>query len=93
MLDRSVEAFLDHLLEIIEDGKVVPIIGAELLRVEQHGAEIPLYNYIAAKLAERLEIPVSALPPKPSLNQVVYHYVQAGGKPEEVHPKIRRIIN
>ena len=36
MLDRSVKVFLDDLLEFVEDGKVVPIIGEELLRVGQN---------------------------------------------------------
>ena len=40
MLDRGVEVFLDDLLEFVEDGKVVPIIGEELLRVGQNGDEI-----------------------------------------------------
>ena len=93
MLDRSVEIFLDDLLEFVEDGKVVPIIGEELLRVGQHGNEIPLYRYIAGKLAERLEISATSLPPEPSLNDVVCHYLQAGGGPEEVYPKIRPILN
>jgi hypothetical protein len=93
MLDRSVETFLDDLLEFVEDGKVVPIIGEELLRVRQDGDEIPLYRYIADKLAERLEIPTASLPPEPSLNAVVCHYLQTGGVPEEVYPKIRPILN
>jgi len=93
MLDRSVEIFLDDLLEFVEDGKVVPIIGEELLRVGQNGNEIPLYRYIASKLAKRLEISATSLPPEPSLNDVVCHYLQAGGGPEEVYPKIRPILN
>jgi hypothetical protein len=93
MLDRSVETFLDDLLEFVEDGKVVPIVGEELLRVRQDGDEIPLYRYIADKLAERLEIPAASLPPEPSLNAVVCHYLQTGGVPEEVYPKIRPILN
>src|SRR5215471_8599440 len=93
MLGRSVEIFLDDLLEFVEDGKVVPIIGEELLRVGQNGDEIPLYRYIADKLAERLEIPAESLPPEPSLNAVVCHYLEAGGVPEEVYPKIRPILN
>ena len=93
MLDRGVEILLDDLLEFVEDGKVVPIIGEELLRVGQHGNEIPLYRYIAGKLAERLEIPAASLSPEPSLNDVVCHYLQAGGGPEEVYPKIRPILN
>ena len=78
MLNRSVEASLDDLLEFVEDGRVVPIIGEELLRVRQDGNEIPLYRYIADKLAERLEIPPASLPPEPSLNAVVCHYLQTG---------------
>jgi hypothetical protein len=93
VLDRDVEIFLDDLLEFVEDGKVVPIIGEELLRVGQNGDEIPLYRYIADKLAERLEIPAASLPPEPSLNAVVCHYLQAGGVREEVYPKIRPILN
>lgn len=93
MLDRSAEVFLDDLLEFVEDGKVVPIVGEELLRVREDGNEIPLYRYIADKLAERLEIPAHSLPPEPSLNAVVCHYLQTGGVPEEVYPKIRPILN
>jgi hypothetical protein len=33
------------------------------------------------------------LPAEPSLNAVVCHYLQAGGRPEEVYPKIRPIMN
>ena len=62
MLERSVEVRLDDLLEFVEDGKVVPIIGEELLQVRRDGIEFPLYRYIADKLAERLEIPASAVP-------------------------------
>ena len=75
MLDRSVEVFLDDLLEFVEDGKVVPIIGEELLRVGQNGDEISLYRYIADKLAERLAIPAASLPAEPNLNAVVCHYL------------------
>jgi len=93
VLDHSVEVFLDDLLEFVEDGKVVPIIGEELLLVRADGEQIPLYRYIAKKLAERLEIPAGALPKGPSLNAVVCHYLRTGGVPEEVYPKIRPIVN
>jgi hypothetical protein len=93
VLERSAEAFLDDLLEYVEDGKVVPIIGEELLRVRRDGEELPLYRYIAGKLAERLAIPTDALPPEPGLNAVVCHHLGTGGVPEEVYPKIRPILN
>ena len=93
MFDRSPEAFLDDLLEFVEDGKVVPIIGEELLRVRHDGREIPLDRFIADKLAERLEIPAASLSPEPGLNAVVCHYLQTGGVQEEIYPKIRSILN
>jgi len=93
VLDRGAEVFLDDLLEFVEDGKVVPIIGEDLLRVRRDGEEVPLYHYIAGKLAQRLEIPADALPAEPSLNAVVCHYLQTGGVPEEIYPKIRPIMN
>jgi hypothetical protein len=93
VLDRSAEVVLDDLLEFVEDGKVVPIVGEELLRVRWGGEEVPLYRYIASKLAQRLEIPADALPADPSLNMVVCHYLQTGGVPEEVYPKLRPILN
>lgn len=93
MLDRNVEAFLDDMLEYVEDGKVIPIIGEELLRVRQGDRDVPLYSYIAGKLAERLEIPIDALPENASPNSVVCHFLQKGGVPEEVYPKIRPILN
>ena len=93
MLDRSVEVHLDDILELVEDGKVVPIIGEELLRVRVNEEEIPLYSYIAEKLAERLDIPAEALSIEPSLNAVVCNFLQARGVPEEIYPKIRPILN
>jgi hypothetical protein len=64
-----------------------------LLRVRRDEKEFMLYRYIADKLAERLAISVDSLPAEPSLNAVVCHYLQSGGVPEEVYPKIRPILN
>ncbi len=59
MLDRSVEAFLDDLLEFVEDGKVVPIIG-EVRSIEAASCRM------AASGCDQTEYPgislVSALP-------------------------------
>lgn len=93
MLDRQAEALIDDLLEYIEDGRVIPIIGEELLTVRDGGVAVPLYAYFARKLAERLSIPGDALPPTATLNDVVCHYLRDGGMPEEIYPKIRPILS
>jgi hypothetical protein len=93
MLDSRADALIDDVLEYIEDGRVIPIIGDELLQVTDRDTSVPLYTYLARKLAERLAIPDGALPPHATLNEVVCHYLRAGGVPEEIHPKIRPILN
>lgn len=42
------------LLNYIEEKRVVPIIGPELLRVETDAGPRPLYDWLAEKLAARL---------------------------------------
>jgi len=93
VLDSHADAFIDDLLEYIEDGRVIPIIGDELLRVRDGDGEVPLYTYIARRLAERLAIPRDELSSRASLNDVVCHYLRGGGVPEEIYPKIRPILN
>lgn len=92
LLDRAVEELLELVLMFVEDGRVVPIIGEELLRVRQDGVEIPLYHYVAKRLAERLEIPPEKLPADPDLNAVVCCHIAAGGLKDDVYPKIRVIM-
>ena len=53
----SQDFFWDDLLEYIEERRVIPIVGAELLTVpDGAGGEIPLIRVLAAKLAERLRV-------------------------------------
>lgn len=93
MLDNSVASYIDDMLEYIEDGRVIPIIGDELLQVKDGDAQVPLYRYIAARLARRLSIAESDLPPHATLNEVACHYLSGGGMPEDIYPKIRPILN
>jgi hypothetical protein len=67
---------IDDLLEDIASGTVIPVVGADLLRVPFNGNEVPLYSYIAIKLAERLRVPGDHLPEVPTLNDVVCEYLR-----------------
>jgi hypothetical protein len=93
VLDKNVEAYIDDVLEYIADGRVIPIVGEELLRVKDGDSEVPLYGFIATRLARRLAIPEDQLPPHATLNEVACHYLSAGGMPEDIYPKIRPILN
>ncbi len=66
------EFFWDDILEFIEERKVIPIIGAELLTMpDGQGGEIPLQRLVAQKLAERLRLPADNLQGDDALHQVV----------------------
>ena len=48
----------DDLLDYVEDGKVVPVIGHELVRAEYQGRHVSLQRILAERLAEREKLSV-----------------------------------
>jgi hypothetical protein len=91
--DSRIEALIDRILDRIEDRRVIPIVGDELINVEDDGGAVPLYTYVARRLAERLEIDRDVLSPHAGLSEVAYHFVGKGGVPEEIHPNVRPILD
>ena len=61
----------DDLLNFIEERRVIPIIGPELLQIETESGPRQLYEWIAEKLAVKLGVDTSALPRPFTLNDVV----------------------
>jgi len=87
------EFFWDDLLAFIDEGKVIPIVGAELLTVpDGAGGEIPLQRLLAEKLAERLRLPPESCAGDDALHLVVCRYLERGGRREEVYPRIRNLL-
>ena len=52
----------DDLLNYIEEKRVIPIIGPDLLRVQTDRGLRPLYEWLAEKLAAKLSVDPSVLP-------------------------------
>ncbi len=73
---QAIQPVWDSLLEYIDDGSVIPIVGAELLQIQHAGQSKPLYGYVAERLAERLLPPGEKLPQHPTLNDVVCQYLR-----------------
>jgi hypothetical protein len=41
------DRFWEDLLLWIEDGRVIPVIGPELVTVDDGGTQVPLYSWLA----------------------------------------------
>lgn len=91
--DRMPDDFdWEDLLELIEDRRVIPVIGDQLLQIPLPSGPVPLYQILAERLAEKLRLPRGALPEPLTLNEVVCRHLDAKGDVDEVYRKIRPIL-
>jgi hypothetical protein len=82
----------DDLLSFIEERRVIPIVGPELLLVSTEGGPRLLLDWVAEKLAGRLNVKISELPQPYTLNDVVCWFLAARGRREEAYVRMRSII-
>ena len=82
----------DDLLNFIEERRVIPIIGPELLKVETETGPRLLYDWIAEKLAGKLNVDTAQLPQPYTLNDVVCWFLSSRGRREEAYTRLRSIL-
>ncbi|HEY2396851.1 MAG TPA: toll/interleukin-1 receptor domain-containing protein [Rudaea sp.] len=82
----------DDLLNYIEERRVIPIIGPDLLRVQTERGLRPLYEWLAEKLAVRLSVDTVGLPTPLTLNDVLCCYLGQRGRREEAYTRLRSIM-
>jgi hypothetical protein len=82
----------DDLLNFIEERRVIPIIGPELLKVETETGARLLYDWIAEKLAGKLNVDTARLPQPYTLNDVVCWFLSSHGRREEAYTRVRSIL-
>ncbi|HJR13549.1 MAG TPA: toll/interleukin-1 receptor domain-containing protein [Rhodanobacteraceae bacterium] len=82
----------DDLLNYIEEHRVIPIIGPDLLRVQTDSGLRPLYVWLAEKLAARLSVDTAELPQPLTLNDVMCSYLGQRGRREEAYTRLRSIM-
>lgn len=82
----------DDLLSYIEDKRVIPIIGPELLEVHTETGPRLLYDWLAERLAAKLNVDVSQLPQPYNLNDVVCWFLSMRGRREEAYVRLRAIL-
>src|SRR5258706_6868123 len=82
----------EDLLNFIEERRVIPIIGPELLKGETAGGPRLLYDLMAERLAVKLNVDVSKLPDPYSLNDVVCWFLSSRGRREDTYTRMRSIL-
>lgn len=86
------ESFWDNLLDYIQEGTVVPVIGSELVTVRDGEQDVPLECWLARRLAANLGLPTEKLPEGFALNEVVALHLRNRGEREELYPMIHRML-
>lgn len=84
--------FWDQLLQIIEEGRVVPVLGPDLLVAEVDGRPVRLYPFLAERLAEYLEVPADDLPEVGPLHQVACRFLSQNGQIEDIYSGLKRVF-
>ena len=82
----------DDLLSFIEERRVIPIVGPELLMVATDRGPRLLFEWAAEKLATRLNVNTSELPRPYTLNDVVCVFLAGRGRREEAYVRLRTIL-
>jgi hypothetical protein len=82
----------DDLLNYIEEKRVIPIIGPELLKVDTESGPRLLMELLAERLASRLAVDTQALARPLTLNDVVCTYLANRGRREEAYTRLRTIM-
>lgn len=79
----------EELLAYIEDGRVIPIVGPDLLDVDIDGKQILLGQYVGSQLTEKFALPEGTLTDECSLNEVV---CQLMDRRSRLYPAIASIL-
>jgi hypothetical protein len=90
--DDADDELWDELLQFVEDGCVIPIVGRDLLAVSRDGRPALLYETLAERLAAALGVEYETKPRPLSLNDVAGRYLAGGGEPEKIYYRLHKLV-
>ncbi len=82
----------EDLLLYSEDGRLVPVLGRELLRVTIDGEELLLDHWLGRRLAESLRVDTAGLPDAFGVDAVCHRYLEGRGRRQGLYPRLRSIM-
>ena len=84
------EDFWEDLLDFIEQGKVIPVVGEHAVTFGEEN-EL-LYPWLARELADRLNVTGARLGATPTLHDVAREHLLAGGERNAIYTRLSRIL-
>ena len=82
----------DVLLASIEEGRVVPVLGPELLVFDRDGSEVSLHEELAGTLKNRLSINGPPAPGRTRLNSIASQFLDGGGHRGMLYSTLHAIL-
>jgi TIR domain len=92
MPPADLELFWEQLLEYIEEGRVVPVVGQALLVLPMGEREVPLHRLLAERLAARLKVEVESYPSGGELDAVAYRYLARAGNVQYLYSSLKSVM-
>src|SRR5262245_48253016 len=86
----AVERFWDRLMPLVEEGRVIPILGQDLLTIDEGEGSRPLMGWLVSKLAQGLGI--ADVGDVRSLHGLTCRYLEDGGELDDVYVKLRQLL-
>jgi len=83
--------FWDQLVQLIDEGKVVPVVGQDLLTVPEATGHTLLYPFLAERLATYLSVSHADLPPGAELNEVACRYLSKGKPAQRIYAALKTV--
>src|SRR5947209_13696358 len=83
--------FWDQLIELIDEKRVIPVIGQDLLTISPSTGPTLLYPYIAERLARYLGVSPADLPKGGELNEVACRYISQGKSGQKIYAALKTI--
>lgn len=90
--DVKDDLFWDGLLLQIEEQRIIPIIGPDLLVVQTQQGSMPLYRWAATRLADVLRVEIEDKGRGYSLNDVVYRHLGRYGDIGDIYIGLAKIM-
>lgn len=84
--------FWDRLLAVVEEKRVIPILGEDLLTVTIDGRPVLLYRYLAERLAEYLGLSTEGLPDTGALHEVACRFLAKQGDLDDIYPALKTLF-